>query len=144
MLFCQDSIAVMACAKNCSDQFTRIWMRAKCNFHRIDLWWKIMSKMGPWLFLCAVTVISPITLGLEVPIMDWEKFCKSDIVKWYCKLHWFIKIKIVLIIQGVNFTCTYFGTKSCLSLKTAASQMKRCVIKKNKPVPFWASVILIK
>ena len=42
--FCtrHDSIAVMPCAKFCSDHFIRIWMRGKWNFHRI---WIVMERL---------------------------------------------------------------------------------------------------
>ena len=39
---CHDSLAVVACAKLCSDHFFRIWMRAKWNLHHI---WNMIEKL---------------------------------------------------------------------------------------------------
>ena len=39
---CHDSLAVVPCAKYCSDHFISIWMRAKWNFHHI---WIVMEKL---------------------------------------------------------------------------------------------------
>ena len=39
---CQDSTAVVPCAKFCSDHFIRIWMTVKWNLHRI---WIVMKKL---------------------------------------------------------------------------------------------------
>ena len=44
---CHDSIAVMSCAKFCSDRFFRILKRAKQNFQWIWIDGKIISEMGP-------------------------------------------------------------------------------------------------
>ena len=39
---CHDSLAVVPCAKYCSDHFISIWMGAKWNFHHI---WIVMEKL---------------------------------------------------------------------------------------------------
>ena len=48
---CHDSSAVVACAKFCSDQFVRIWIMVKWNFHWIWIMmlWRITSEMGSWM-----------------------------------------------------------------------------------------------
>ena len=48
---CHDSSAVVACAKFCSDQFIRIWIMVKWNFHWIWIMmlWRIASEMGSWM-----------------------------------------------------------------------------------------------
>ena len=39
---CHDSLAVVPCAKYCSDHFIIIWIRAQWNFHHI---WIVMEKL---------------------------------------------------------------------------------------------------
>ena len=105
---CHDSTAVVACAKLCSYQFIRIWIRAKLNFHHI---WIVMEK----LFMKWVAAHN----GKIEALTATETLMKSCLSIQSVPLEWFILTKGILIITNIksSFPCNVISHSNMIKQK---------------------------
>ena len=71
-----DTTAVALFPKCCSDHMVRIEVKAKRNFHiKFELWWKVVSEMGPWSRLCPTEYVHFSVLYCFVLVYHTISYC---------------------------------------------------------------------